>query len=87
MEGDQAQTDTYILAIDQGTTSSRVLMINHNLKVVDVAARDHEQISQKPGWVEHNPEEIYKNVVECLQEVCERNKLTSDKIASIGITN
>ena len=82
-----SQIDSCILAIDQGTTSSRVLVIDHDLKVVAIAARDHEQISQKPGWVEHNPEEIYNNVVSCLEEVCNRNGLTSENIKSIGITN
>lgn len=45
----------YILTIDQGTTSSRVLMINHDLRVVDVEQREHPQISKHPGWCEHDP--------------------------------
>jgi glycerol kinase len=66
-----------ILSVDQGTTSSRVLVIDHNLKVLDSATREHKQISLKPGWVEHDPEEIFQNVVACLNEVCERNGLNS----------
>jgi glycerol kinase len=45
-----------ILAIDQGTTSSRVLVIDQYLKVLDIASREHKQISTKPGWVEQDPE-------------------------------
>ena len=59
-----------ILAIDQGTTSSRVLVVDQDLKVVDSASGEHAQITPKPGWVEHSPEEIFGNVSECLQEVC-----------------
>jgi glycerol kinase len=62
--------ESCILSIDQGTTSSRVLVIDHNLKVLDVAQREHNQISMKPGWVEHDVEEIYQNVAACLNEVC-----------------
>ena len=69
--------ESCILSIDQGTTSSRVLVIDHNLKVLDVAQREHKQISAKPGWVEHDVEEIYANVAACLNEVCERNGLSS----------
>ena len=73
-----------ILSIDQGTTSSRVLVIDQNLKVLDVATREHRQISSKPGWVEHDPEQIYNNVVECLTEVQQRNNLD---VRAVGITN
>lgn len=55
--------DECILSIDQGTTSSRVLVISKDLKVLDSASVEHAQISLKPGWVEHDPEEIFKNVV------------------------
>lgn len=76
-----------VLAIDQGTTSSRVLVVDHDLKILDSASREHEQISPKPGWVEHKPEEIYGNILECLQEVCQRNNLDSSNVKAIGITN
>ena len=79
--------ESCILSIDQGTTSSRVLVIDHNLKVLDVAQREHNQISSKPGWVEHDVEEIYQNVAACLNEVCQRNGLTSKNVKGIGITN
>lgn len=76
-----------MLAIDQGTTSSRVLVFDHDLKVVDVEAREHKQISSKPGWVEHDPEEIFGNVLACLEGVCSRNGLSSANVKAIGITN
>ena len=55
----------YVMAIDQGTTSSRVLLIDQDLKIIDSASREHEQISHHPGWCEHDPMVIYRNVVEC----------------------
>eukprot|EP00347_Sterkiella_histriomuscorum_P018516 403345212 len=80
-------SQSYILTIDQGTTSSRVLLINHDLKVLDIEAREHQQISQHPGWNEHDPEAIYSNVVICLEEIAKRNNLNASNIAAIGITN
>ena len=77
----------YVLAIDQGTTSSRVLLIDHDLKVIDSANREHAQITAQPGWVEHDPEEIYARVLECLTEVVARNSLTANNLKAIGITN
>ncbi|CDW76220.1 glycerol kinase [Stylonychia lemnae] len=70
-----------------GTTSSRVLVINHNLKVLDVEQREHQQIALHPGWNEHDPEAIYSNVVICLEEVSKRNNLSSQNVKAIGITN
>jgi glycerol kinase len=61
-----------------------VLVIDQNLKVLDMASREHKQISSKPGWVEHDPEVIYNNVVECLADVQQRNNLD---IKAVGITN
>ena len=61
-----------MLAIDQGTTSSRVLVFDHGLRVIDSEAIEHEQISSQPGWVEHDPEVIYTNVLHCLTKVSER---------------
>ena len=85
---------SYVMAIDQGTTSSRVLLIDENLKIVDSASREHEQISQHPGWCEHNPMTIYNNVLECKNEVFKRNKAElfnskdgSSNVKAIGITN
>jgi len=52
-----------LVSIDQGTTSTRALLIDQKLKVVGVHQEHHSQITEKPGWVSHNPEEIYSNVV------------------------
>ena len=76
---------SYVMAIDQGTTSSRVLLIDQNLKVVDTAQREHEQICLHPGWCEHDPMEIYNNVLACSKEVLERN--SDAQVQAIGITN
>jgi glycerol kinase len=81
------------MAIDQGTTSSRVLLIDQDLKIIDSASREHEQISHHPGWCEHDPMVIYRNVVECQNEVIERNRGElvncdgSSNVRAIGITN
>lgn len=63
------------------------MVFDKDLKVVDVEAREHKQISSKPGWVEHDPEEIFGNVLECLEGVCSRNGLSSANVKAIGITN
>lgn len=78
---------SYILAIDQGTTSSRVLVIDKNLKVVDHAQREFEQITPRVGWVEHDPEKIWESVVTCLQEMRKKHDLSSANVKAIGITN
>lgn len=74
----------YILAIDQGTTGTTTVLYDQNGKIVDKAYREFRQIYPKPGWVEHDPMEIWQTVVETVQELCSRNK---EKIAAIGITN
>jgi glycerol kinase len=79
--------ESFILTIDQGTTSSRVLMVDKDLRVRDIESREHRQISLHPGWCEHDPNEIYRNVLECLQVICERNKLDSTRVKALGITN
>lgn len=84
---------SYVMAIDQGTTSSRVLLIDEDLKIVDSASRDITQISKHPGWCEHDPMEIYRGVVECHNEVIDKNREAlvnadgSSNVKAIGITN
>ena len=72
--------------MDQGTTSTRVLVIDQHLRVLGSAQREHEQKCSQPGWCEHNPNEIYENVVWCLNKVISDNSLEG-KIRAIGITN
>ena len=62
-------------------------MFDHNLKVVDVAQKEFRQIAPKVGWVEHDPEEIWATVKDCLTEVCDRNSLTPQTVKAVGITN
>lgn len=62
-------------------------MIDHDLRVVDIEQREHRQIALHPGWCEHDPEEIYKNVKECIEVICERNKLSQENVKALGITN
>jgi glycerol kinase len=83
----QKISKSFILAIDQGTTSSRVLVIDHNLKVVDYAQREFQQITPKVGWVEHDPEAIWSSVTECLQEMRAKHNLSKANVEAIGITN
>lgn len=81
------KSQQYVISIDQGTTSTRALLISNGMKVMDGESREHEQISTQPGWVEHDPMKIYTNAVECLQAIMQRNGLTADHIKSVGITN
>ncbi|NTW42360.1 MAG: glycerol kinase GlpK [Cellulomonadaceae bacterium] len=77
----------YILAIDQGTTSSRAIIFDHSGSIVASGQKEHEQIFPKPGWVEHNPAEIWVNVREVVGLALTRANLTYTDIAAVGITN
>lgn len=77
----------YILAIDQGTTSSRAIIFDRNQKVVAVAQKEFSQYFPKSGWVEHDPEEIWKSVVSTCKSVLRKAKLKAVNIAAVGITN
>jgi glycerol kinase len=78
---------TYILVIDQGTTSSRAALFDHNGLMVAVAQREFEQIFPRPGWVEHDPREILTSVLVTMSEVMERAQVQPASIVAIGITN
>lgn len=77
----------YILSIDQGTTSSRAILFNQKGLIVDVAQREFTQIYPKPGWVEHNANEIWNTQLQVVQEVLAKQQLGAADIAAIGITN
>ena len=77
----------YIIALDQGTTSSRTVLLDHNANVVEIAQREFTQIYPRAGWVEHNPMEIWATQSSTLNEVVAKAGITSDEIAAIGITN
>ena len=75
----------YILSIDQGTTGSRAVVYDKGGSIIVSAYEEFPQYFPKPGWVEHDPEEIWKSVTNCIQRVlC---KIPKDSIAAIGITN
>lgn len=77
----------YIIALDQGTTSSRAVLLDHDANIVGIAQREFTQIYPKTGWVEHDPMEIWATQSSTLNEVVAKTGITSDQIASIGITN
>jgi glycerol kinase len=77
----------FILAIDQGTTSSRAIIFNKKLTIVGAAQREFRQFYPKPGWVEHDPEEIWKTVVATCRAAIRKAGIKPTDIAGIGITN
>ncbi|WP_116142263.1 glycerol kinase GlpK [Trinickia diaoshuihuensis] len=79
--------DQYILALDQGTTSSRAILFDREGKVVSVAQKELRQIYPQPGWVEHDPHEIWSTQTGVATECVMRADLDSRSIAAIGITN
>jgi len=79
--------DKYILALDQGTTSSRAIIFDHSGHIVTQTNQEFEQIYPKPGWVEHNPEDIWSSQINVARKVLQDKNLTAADIAAIGITN
>jgi glycerol kinase len=79
--------DQYILALDQGTTSSRAMVFDRNGNVVSVAQKEFQQIYPQPGWVEHDPQEIWSTQAGVAAEAITRAGLNASAIAAIGITN
>lgn len=77
----------YIIAIDQGTTSSRTAIVNQAGGLVGQNNEDFRQIFPQPGWVEHDPEDIWNTTVNTLKKTMEQTRLRGDQIAAIGITN
>ncbi|WDZ89742.1 glycerol kinase GlpK [Nocardiopsis sp. HUAS JQ3] len=77
----------YVAAIDQGTTSSRCILFDRDGRIVSVDQREHRQIFPKPGWVEHDAVEIWANVEAVIRGALDKNDITPDQIAAVGITN
>jgi glycerol kinase len=77
----------YIAAIDQGTTSTRCMLFDHGGSIVVSAQREHRQIYPQPGWVEHDPLEIWQRTKEVIQDVITKGKIIPGDIATIGVTN
>ena len=78
---------SYILALDQGTTSSRAIVFDHDGKIVSVAQKEFTQIFPQPGWVEHDPEEIWSTQLGVAAEAITKAGLSAENIHAIGITN
>ena len=77
----------YILALDQGTTSSRAILFNKEQKICGIAQKEFSQIYPHQGWVEHDPQEIYSSQYAVMMEVITQTGVNADEIAGIGITN
>ncbi|MCF6094728.1 glycerol kinase GlpK [Microaerobacter geothermalis] len=77
----------YVLALDQGTTSSRAILFDKSGQIVGVAQKEFTQIYPKPGWVEHDPMEIWGTQSGVAREVLERTGIRPQEVAAIGITN
>jgi glycerol kinase len=77
----------YIGAIDQGTTSTRFIVFDRSGRVISIAQKEHEQIYPNPGWVEHNPEEIWLRTREVIADAMAKAKLRPADLAAVGITN
>jgi glycerol kinase len=77
----------YILALDQGTTSSRAILFDNAGSIITVAQKEFKQWYPQPGWVEHDPEEIWSSQFSVMAEVLAKKGITTDQVAAIGITN
>jgi len=79
--------DTYVGSIDQGTTGTRFMIFDHNGNVVSQAYEKHEQIYPEPGWVEHDPIEIWENTKRVINGALDSEGLDPKQLEAIGITN
>jgi glycerol kinase len=79
--------DKYILALDQGTTSSRAIIFDHSGNIINTAQKEFKQIYPQPGWVEHDAEEIWSSQYGVMAEAMAKKNISSEQIAAIGITN
>jgi glycerol kinase len=77
----------YVAAVDQGTTSTRFMVFDHEGNVIAVDQKEHKQIYPKPGWVEHDPLEIWARTQEVMNGALEKSGISAKDILSIGITN
>jgi len=77
----------YILALDQGTSSSRTILFDKNFNIVNSEQQEFTQIYPQSGWVEHNPEEIWESQINVARKVILKTKINPQEIAAIGITN
>src|SRR5690348_6043948 len=77
----------YVGAIDQGTTSTRFIVFGRRGEIIASQQKEHRQIYPKPGWVEHDPLEIWHNTLEVIDTTLRSAKLEASDLAAVGITN
>ena len=80
-------SETYVGSIDQGTTGTRFMVFDHGGNVVTQAYEKHEQIYPEPGWVEHDPMEIWENTKLVINKALDKEGLDADQLEAIGVTN
>src|SRR6056297_2482283 len=80
-------TDTYVGSIDQGTTGTRFMVFDHDGGVVSQAYEKHEQIYPEPGWVEHDPMEIWENTKLVINEALDKEGIDPEQLEALGVTN
>ncbi|TDD36686.1 glycerol kinase [Actinomadura sp. KC06] len=80
-------TERFVMSVDQGTTSTRCILFDHAGRLVSVAQREHRQHFPKPGWVEHDPMEIWRNLERIAPEALAQAGVTTAQIAAVGIAN
>jgi glycerol kinase len=85
--GLQTVDEKYVMAIDQGTTGTRVILFNHEGDIRATAYREIKQIFPQPGWVEQDPWEYWQTVMDCTNEILESGEVQAEEIVTIGITN
>src|SRR5919198_2837312 len=79
--------EKFVASIDQGTASSRCIIFDHEGRIVSVGQKEHRHHYPRPGWVEHDPEEIWSNVLLVMGEALDKAQLPRDDIAALGIAN
>jgi len=77
----------FVLSLDQGTTSSRAILFDHQAAITQVAQKEHQQHYPEPGWVEHDADEIFQNQLGVAREVIKNAEISTEEIAAVGITN
>ena len=87
MTTDYRNMKQYILALDEGTTSARSILFDRDCRVVSVAQHEFPQIYPAPGWVEHDPMDIYANQYASLTECVAKSGILPEEIAGVGVTN
>src|SRR5688572_1303437 len=77
----------YVASIDQGTASSRCLVFDEAARIISVGQKEHRHHFPRPGWVEHDPEEIWQGVLAVVREALDKAGLTRDDLLALGIAN